>query len=148
MDFAAFLNLFPAFSAGEKIVHFKRWIWAGSSKSGISYRIFMSLPLLQESAFYVTDRRVLIVSYVLRILKQEFSLFYRPAATGRGGDVIQEVRCGQHWLTGPYLEIVSQNDVKCWCRAKELRVRLSMKNPQLVQELIAAAANGTSRGNQ
>jgi hypothetical protein len=94
---------------------------------------------LCEAGLYVTDRRVLVVASVFRLLTQEMSQWHAGCADGRTGEVIRRVEVGHHSLLGPYLEIVSTTAEQHWYRSPELRVRLYLKNAEDARRIIANA---------
>jgi hypothetical protein len=131
------LNMLPSFLAGEKVLFFKRWVWAGSWKSWPTcYRWNFSTPPFTEQGLYITDRRVLEVIYIFRTIKLEYSLWFE----GRGGpgdnEFVKEVNVGKSWIVGPYLEVVSESSVKQWWRSRRLQSRFFMKNPESVRRVI------------
>lgn len=131
------INLLPSFQAGEKVVFFKKWVWLGSMKSLPSYRLWPSLPPIVEHGMYVTQRRVLHVFHIFRLLRQELSQCFDEKDKSEYGEFMKEVNVGKSWLFGPYLEIVSECPTKSWWRSSELRLRLFMGNPESVRRVIA-----------
>ena len=149
------LDLLPALLPGEKILFFKRCVWGISGKSwGISwkswsiswksfpssYRLFFSLPPLWEAGFYVTDRRILIVAYLFRLLVQEISLWI-PGAGIPGDDVVREVSIGESRVWGPYLEINTNSEPSALVglRAPRARARLFTRDARILCDIITKA---------
>ncbi len=120
--------LAPVFEPGEQIRFSKPIIWGMTSDTPPSYRIGFSLPPLWEVGMYVTDRRVLFVSYFLRLCLQEINVWYPEFA---GADETREclksvgVHKGSWWDA---LELNSEGRPRWW-RSKELRLRLYMRAP-------------------
>lgn len=131
------INLLPSFQAGEKVIFFKKWIWLGSVKSMPTYRWWLSLPPIVEHGLYVTERRVLHVFHIFRLLKQEFSQYFEEKDKAGYDEFIKEVNVGKSWLIGPYLEIVSECSIKPWYRSSKAWLQLFMKNPESVSRIIA-----------
>ena len=129
--------LLPHLLAEEKTLHFKRWIWGASFKSYPSYRVFSSLPPLWEAGFYITDRRILLVAHLFRLLTQEVSLWFPGKAEGTDPEVVRDVCVGTGRLLGSYLEITSEDPTKHWYRSRELRSRIFMREPEDLRRLIS-----------
>jgi len=130
-------NVLAGLQAGETALLFKPWVWALSAKSLPSYRMSFSLPPLWEAGLYVTNRRVLLVGSILRLVTQQSSQWHVGEAPSEDDDVISRVEGGRSSLLGPYLEIVSNNAAQHWYRSAELRLRLFMRHPEAAYRLIA-----------
>ena len=130
-------NSLPALQPGETVLLFKKWVWAMSTKSLPSYRVFASLPPLCEAGLYITNRRVLVLASVFRLLTQEISQWHAGFAEGGDSDVIRRVELGRSSLVGPYLEIVSTTAEQHWYRSPDLRVRLYIRNAEDARRIIA-----------
>lgn len=137
-------SLLPAFLAEEKVLFFKRWVWAASGKARPIYygcRCWVSLPPLLEHGLYVTDKRVLHVYYFFRIIEFEFSQWFEGEQEPPDNELIKDVSYGKGLLLGPYLDIVSENLVKQWFRPPQVqvRIRLYMREPAFVCQIISEA---------
>ena len=132
-------SVLPAFLAGEKVLLGKKWICLGSGLSRPSYRWWFSLPPLLEHSLYVTDRRVLHVFHMVRLLRQEFSQWFEQADAASSDDVITDVTTGKSRLLGPYLDIVSETRVKTWYRSDQARLRLFMRDPDAIGDIVSEA---------
>ena len=133
-------NLLPALHPGEKILFVKKWVGFCTGLSHPSYRCSFSLPPILDQGFYVTDRRVLHVFYIFRILAQEFDEWFEgKEKESKDTEFIKEIKVGRHWLCGSYLEIVSENSTQQWFRSKRLRIRIYMRNPEPVCRTITEA---------
>jgi hypothetical protein len=66
----------PSLQPGETVLLFKKRVWALSTKSFPSYRFFFSLPPIVEAALYITNRRVLVLANVFRLLSQAVSQWH------------------------------------------------------------------------
>ena len=141
-------NILPSFIDREEVLLSKRWVWLGSAKSLPTYRWWPSLPPLVEHGLYVTDKRVLHVFHIFRLFKQEFSQWYVEKGGLKDNDFVKEVATGKSWLLGPYLEIVSRNSAKRWYRSSEARLRLFMRSPENICELIDKKIAENSKNNQ
>jgi hypothetical protein len=139
--------MLPSFLPGEKVLFFKSWVWAGSFKSWPSYRWLLSVPLLVEHGLYVTDRRVLHVFHIFRIIKQEERQWFEGKQEPGDNELVKDVSCGKSLLLGPYLDIVSENPVKRWYRSPKIRLRLFMKNPERIRRIIAEAMTQIHKSN-
>lgn len=139
-------NVLPSIGAEERVLYFKNWLWAASGKSLPSYRLFFSLPPLWEAGFYVTDRRVLLMSHVLRLFTFEISQWYQGADAADDEEFVRSTRVGRHRVLGPFLEVVSHNPVKRWYRSHELRIRFFIRNPEIAEQIISDAMAAISRG--
>ena len=127
----------PALQPGETVLLVKKWVWATSTKSPPSRRIFCSLPPVCEAGLYITNRRVLVLASVFRLLTQEVSQWHAGFAEGGDSDVIRRVELGRSSLVGPYLDVVSTSAKKHWYRSPELRLRLYIRNAEEACRLIA-----------
>ena len=121
-------NLLPRLLPGEKVLLFKKWIWAASGKCSPSYRLFFGLPPLWELGLYVTHRRLVHVSFLCRLMMQEFSQWFEQEAPPGDQELVREVSVARNPLFGPYLEVISEDPGKHWYRAHRLRVRLFTKD--------------------
>jgi len=148
----ASLNMLPSFLLGEKVLFLKRWVLAASGRSGLYYRWSFSIPPVMEQGLYVTDRRVLVVFYIFRTIKFEYSLWFEGRGKPVDNEVVKEVNVGKSWIVGPYLEIVSESSVKQWCRSRRCQVRIFMKNPEsmrrVITEMITKVPGTTDDGNK
>jgi hypothetical protein len=138
--------MLPKLLPGEKVLFLKKWVWFASGKkcaSGKSfpyyYRIFFPIPLLCEAGLYVTDRRVLLVSYLCRLFIMENNLWFKDKGKPEDNEFIEETSVGRNFLLGMYLEIVSETSPRPWCRAHRARLRLYMRQAEAVHILIAEA---------
>ena len=136
MSVAFSFNLLPSLLPGEKVLFFKRWVWGLSAKSPPSYRIFWSAPPLWEAGLYVTDRRLLLVVHLFRLLTQQVSLWLHEE---EGDEYVKDVSVGRSRLFGPYLEVVSENPTKEWFRSPRCRSRFFMRDPESLRGIIAEA---------
>ena len=134
------LGILPAFQPGETVLHFQKWLWALSCKSPPTYRLFFSLPPLTEAGLYVTDRRIVVVACVLRLLIQEFSLWFAPASLEPSRELFKAVSVGSGRWSGSYLEVISEDPRPHWYRSRELRLRFFMRHPGALERLISEAA--------
>lgn len=132
-------NPYPPVRPGERVLHFKKWLWGISSKSLPSYRLFFSLPPLWEAGLYVTDQRLLVVSSVLRLFNQDFSIWFSQQVKTPNVDVLKNVSVGRG-LFGTYLEINSEAiEPVGWYRSKTLCVRFFTADAELLQRMISEA---------
>jgi len=129
-------NLLPSLLPEEKVLFFKQQVWILFVKSLPTYRLNISLPPLVEVGLYITDKRILLVIYSFRIFAQEFSQWFEGRGTSADNEFIKEVKVGKSWLWGPYLEVVSDGS-KAWYRGTQFRMRLFMRNPEPVRQIIA-----------
>jgi hypothetical protein len=134
------LCVLPAFQPGETILHFKKCVWALSCKSSPTYRLFFSLPPLMEAAMYVTDRRILLLDCVVRLFPQEFSIWFAHESPGQDQEMFETVSASRGRWSGSYLELVSRNVEPHWYRSRELRLRLFMRDPETLRQLISETA--------
>ena len=139
MDMRFKFNLFPSFLSGEKMYISQEHIRAFSVKSPPSGRVNLSAPLLLETRVYVTDRRVIFIVHIFRILAGEHSLWFEGRDESEARDIIKGVNIGKRPLLGPYLEITSENPTKRWYRGRQLRSRFFMKKPESVYNVIIEA---------
>jgi hypothetical protein len=131
---------FPTFQPGETVLYCQPWVRALSCKSPPSYRLFFSLPPLTEMAMYVTDRRIFLIDCFLRLLPQEFSVWFSRGPQGEEREMFKSVSTGRvHW-SGNYLELISEDLQTHWYRSRELRLRLFLRNPEPLRQLISETA--------
>lgn len=133
-------DLTPGLLPGETVLAVRRWLWRGSFRSLPSYRAFFSLPPLWEVGLYITDRRVLIVSHLFRLVTTEFSQWYQGKADPDDHDIIREARVGRSPLGGTFLEIISHNRRRRWWRSPKARMRLFLPNAESVGCVVREAA--------
>jgi hypothetical protein len=139
-------NMLPKLLPGEKVLLFKPWLWFASGKKWLSgksfpyyYRIFFPIPLLCEAGLYVTDRRVLLVSYLCRLFILENSIWLKGKEEPQDNEFIEETSVGENFLLGTYLEIVSETSPRPWYRSHRARLRLFMRQAEAVHRIIAEA---------
>jgi len=142
------LSLPSRLLAGERVLYFKPIVWAASGKSLPSYRLSVSLPPIQEMALYITDQRLLLPCWVLRLFRVEWAAWFSAGDRTADQDHVVTVTVGRAALFGPYLELITCNPVEHWWRAREARVRLFMKHPEPVCRLIVQALGPARRGNE
>jgi len=129
----------PCFQPGEQVLVSKPWLWFSSAKSLPAYRVLVSLPPLWEAGMYVTDRRILLVAHVLRLVALESSTGLVDGGDPIENERVREVRTARHWLWGPYLEIISENGRKHWYRSRLLRLRVYSKDSESLAKTILGA---------
>ena len=135
--------------AGERVLYFKPIVWGASGKSLPSYRLSLSLPLIQEMGLYITDRRVLLPCWLLRLVRFEWTAWFTGEDQTADEDHLESVAVGCNAFFGPYLELITCNPVGHWWRSRQARIRLFMKNPEPVCRLISEALGpATPRGEQ
>jgi hypothetical protein len=142
------LNLPPRLLAGEKVIYFQPCVWAASGKSLPSYRMSLSLPLIQEMGLYVTDRRVFLPCWLLRLVRFEWAAWFRSEDKSADQDQIEEVSVGRNLLLGRYLQLVTYDPVKHWWRSRKARIWLFMKDPESVCRLITEALRPTTPSSE
>lgn len=142
------LNLLPRLLAGERVLHCQPWLWAASGMSLPSYRVSLSLPLVQEMGLYVTDRRVLLSCWLFRLIRLEWAAWLVRKDESADQDSIKEVSVGRSPLLGRYLQLVTYDPVKHWWRSREARVRLFMKNPEPLFRFLTEALRGATPGSE
>lgn len=132
------LSMLPSFLPGEKVLFFKSMVWVWSLESESTRRQWnFSLPPLTEAGVYVTDRRIIHVTYIFRIMKCDSSAWFEGKAGPDGYDFVKEANIGRHKTFGAYLEIVSKSIVKQWGRPAQSQIRLFMKDPESMRQVIA-----------
>lgn len=153
------LGMVPRFRSGETVLA-QSGCRVVSGKSLPSYRVTFIMPPLVDMSLIVTDRRVLLVAYVARLLRQEFSVWYaEPSTAGeaetirrenkatallyegfaplREADVLRAVSVGSsRW--GTFLELNSETAKKQPLRGVALRLRCYTRNAPKLAEIIAA----------
>jgi len=133
------VNLHPFFHPGEKALFTEPWVWLMSWKSFPNFRVTFSIPPLSEAGMYVTDRRVLLIFHLFRIVTMESSFYLDENAQTGGNDCLKEVTVGHSRLFGPYLQMISENPQKKWYRSTRARIRIFMRNPESLRRIITAA---------
>ena len=130
-------GLLPNLEREEKVLYFKPWILAASFKSLPAYRIFFSLPPLWELGLYVTNRRILLVAYLFRLISEEISLWFPGKADTEDEDVIKKVSIDDSNVLGKSLQIILEYPKKHWYHSRELHLRLFMRDSSALYELIS-----------
>src|SRR3972149_6979334 len=105
-------NMLASLLAGEKVLFFKRWVGAVSGMSFPNYRWLFSIPPICEVGLYVTDRCILHITHILRLITAEFSQWFEGKREPTNTEIVKDVSVGQNLLLGPYLEIVSESLVR------------------------------------
>jgi hypothetical protein len=137
-------SLLPNLLSGERVLHFQKRVGATLWKSLPTYRFNLSLPPLSEIGLYVTDRRVIVVTHILRLITNEFSMCF-VATASKVGEVLQHAATGQSRWFGRYCDLFSEHPEKRWYRSPELRLRLYLSQPEVLEQVIAAAAAGATQ---
>jgi hypothetical protein len=142
-------NMLTSFLSGEKVLFLKRWVWAVSGRLWpYYYRWSFSIPPVMEQGLYVTDRRVLLVGYMFRVLKFEGSLWFEGTGVPDNNNIVKEVNVRKSRIAGPYLEIVAESPVKRWFHSRQGTVHIFMRNPESVRKIIAEAMTRNSKDGQ
>ena len=142
------LSLPPRLQPGEKVLYFKSILWAATGKSLPSYRVSVFCPPIQEMGLYVTDLRVFLPAWVLRIFRVDWMAWFAEVDKTADRDYIGAVSVGRNRLFGPYLEIITYNPVQHWWRSPKARIRLFMKSPEPVCRLVTEALARTIPGSE
>ena len=137
MSFGISISLIPRLLPVEKVLYVRKWIWAASGKSQPSYRLFFSLPPVQEAGLYLTDKRMLVVYYFLRILAIETSIWFPRHAESKTEEVIQTATVGKMPIFGRYIEIISKDPIRHWYRSPQSRLRIFLRDPKPLYDLIS-----------
>ena len=121
----------------ESVLHCIPSIKFASFKALPTYRLFFPLLLLNAS-LYITDRRILIVTYLFGLRIQKFSAWYPDRGPEDDQEIVVSIRTGRLGILGDYLEVVSYNNNRPWyyrylC-SPMMRMRFYMKNPELLYE--------------
>ena len=115
----------PRLLAGERVLYFKPVVWAASGKSLPSYRFSLRLPLIQEMGLYITDRRVVLSCWLLRLVHVEWMAWFGSKDGNADRDQIEEVSVGRNPVLGQYLQLATYDPVKHWWRSRKARIRIS-----------------------
>jgi tRNA A-37 threonylcarbamoyl transferase component Bud32 len=134
-------SLLPEFVAGERVLHFKKRLWALWCVALPACRFFFSLPPLWEAGLYITDKRVLLVVNLLRLLTQEFSIWFPGRKPPQDREVFQSVSTGKSPWLGEYLTLESAAAEKHWYRSQRLRVRLYLRQPESLRQIVSEQAS-------
>jgi hypothetical protein len=135
-------GLLPNLLSGERVLHFQKRVGVTLWKSLPTYRFNVSWPPLSEMGLYVTDRRVIVVSHVFRLVTHEFSLWFPGTAPGAAYELLKRVTIGQSRWFGPYLDLISEHPEKRWYRSRELRLRLYLRQPEMLAGVVVTASSG------
>ncbi len=138
------VNLLPILQHGEKVLFIKKWVGFCTCLSSPNYRWSFSLPPVQEQGLYVTDRRLLHILHLFRLLTVEFDQWFDENNPAQDTELIRKVRADRHWLCGPYLEIVSESTKTLWFRSRKTRMRLYMRKAESVCNIITEAIAGNT----
>jgi len=138
--------MLPKFLPGEKVLYFKSWLWFESGKSFPNYRIFFPIPLLCECGLYVTDRRILSVTYLCRIVLQEYGIWFKGKGEPQDNEFVERADVGKNLLLGPYLEVISDVFPSPWYRSRRARLRFYMKDTEVVHKVINEAMANITKG--
>jgi hypothetical protein len=129
-------NTLPRLQEGKTVLLFLPWVWVMLSSSKPSYRVFASVPPLFEARVYFTDRRILVLMSVFRLVFQEVSLWF--SEFGKAGEgVMQSSAVGENGIRGHCLDVMSKNDGTQWYRSPELRVRMFTRHAHQAHAIIS-----------
>jgi hypothetical protein len=129
-------NVLPKLQEGETVLLFLPTVWVMSSRSMPSYRVFASVPPLFEAGVYITERRILILVSLLRLVTQEVSLWFGDFAVP-GEDEIRSSSVGKGSYLGPYLDVTTTNNDSHWLRSSDLRVRMYTRHAHQAHAIIS-----------
>lgn len=141
------LSPFPVLQPGERVLAIRRNVRALCSESPPAYRWFFGLPPVFDAALYVTDRRVLVVAGVFRLLYQEFSQWL-PEAPSAGPETVVEMSVGETRLLGSCLIVTSETTARSWMRSPRARLRYYVSSPEELRDLIAFPGTNVEQENQ
>jgi len=88
---------------------------------------------------YITDRRILLPVWVLRIFRVEWMAWYAGRDETLDADYLESVAVGRNAFFGTYLELITWNPVEHWWCSRKARIRLFMRNPEPVCRVITEA---------
>lgn len=134
-------ELLPNLLSGERVLHFQKRVGPALWRSLPTCRFNVSWPPLSEMGLYVTDRRVIVITYVLRLVAHEFSMWFPATAPGTSSELLKRVSTGRSRWFGSYLELISEHPEKRWYRSRELRLLLCLRRPEWLEHTIAAASS-------
>lgn len=133
-------STFPELLRGERIIHCKKRLWAVFNKSlPLVYRLFFSLPPFWAAGLYVTDRRLLFASHFFGLINQRFSIWFAGKAPDDQRERFESVTSGESRVFGEFLEIRSKAPRGRWWRSIDLTLRIYMRQPGSLRDMIAAA---------
>lgn len=142
------LVLLPRFEPGERVLQSKGWIWAAVGKSLPAYRISISIPIIVESGLYVTPHRLVFVTLLFRLVLFQASVWFDGDEASAGHETVRSAACGRDRLFGPYLEIITENTARHWWRSHQVRLRLYMTKPELLEGSIQEALGTAGKHSQ
>jgi len=102
------------------------------------------MPPVLDLGLYVTDRRIILLAVVVRLLCTEYSQWFCPVGDP-AADAIKTVETGKHRVLGPYLRVDSEAPRPGPFRSSRVSTMLYLRSPETVKSLIM---EGMSRGAQ
>lgn len=130
-------------SQDEEILYEKKQVLFSSIKSSPTYRLSFTIPPLLGQSLIVTNKRVIHVFHLALSAKTEFSQWFviEPLleTSPDGMDRIEAVNINKSILGFSCIECISRNLVKRWYRSERMRIRLYLKSPDALLNIIAAA---------
>lgn len=132
-------SLLPEFESGERILSSLPWAWMATGKSLPTYRVFAAIPIIAELGLYVTDRRLVFVASLFRILGIHSSIWFLD---DQSRERLDHVTTGRSSIFGPYVEIVSEDPHGHWWRSRVARIRIYTRNADELQNTIHLQATG------
>ncbi len=127
---------------GETVLATVPWMPAVRFLSPPTFRYVVPVPPLWFARFFVTDRRALLATTMLWLLRQDFSQWFAGRADPADDEIITDVRIGRGRTAGSYLQITLLAPASQRLRSRELQLRVYMRDPELLSRLIRNAING------
>ena len=93
---------------------------------------------------YITDRRIMLVSHLLGVFGQEFSIWFSRNVQAGQRELFQKVSTGKSFLLGDCLDIRSEAPDSHWYRGQGLLLRIYTHQPELLREKIVAAKSSAA----
>lgn len=126
----------------ETILHYIPRVGYITAKALPTYRIAFPIPLLLRMSLYITDRRILFIARMFPFIVQENSTWFPGCEPDDDPELVESSSVGNNPTIGPYLEFIYYNEHRPWyyrylCAAR-VRIRIYMKNPQPVCDIITA----------
>lgn len=133
---------------GEKVLFSKPRLWFWHYRGPWSYRFNLSCPVVAETGLYITDKRLLLIFGMMRLIFLEHSIAIAGADVDSHTGRVTGARVARSRLLGRYVEILFATG-KCNCHVpKQGLLRFYMKAADALSQIIndAVANSRQERG--
>jgi hypothetical protein len=115
----------PSLEPGETLRLHVPDVRGAIGRSGLSYRMTASTPLVQDIDLFITDRRVIVrAELFLGLFDADYLAWFPSATAPAAGDILRQATLDNGGLLGPSLTLVAEVSRPSVWRGPEQRLQL------------------------